>query len=79
MTNTKGENCTLDTLQQGDIIGQYSILSDSTFKFNATATKPSAAFVLKKEFLKDHQHKIDGLAQAMIFANELVLEDGVPI
>ena len=88
--NSKGECCVLDVLKQGDVIGQYSILKDTGYKFDANAFTNVKVFVLTKEFLLNHHHKagvsattaieeIEGLSHAMTFANELVLEEGVPI
>lgn len=77
--NSKGECCTLDILKQGDIMGQYSILTETGFRFEANVLTDGYMFVLSKDFLLNQQHKIEGLSYAMIFANELVVEDGVPI
>ena len=77
--NSKGECCVLDILKQGDVIGQYSILKDTGYKFDANALNSGKVFVLSNDFLLANIHKIEGLSNALTFANELVKEEGVPI
>ena len=67
-------------LQQGDLIGQYSCLDSKTFNFEAyVISKEATVFELERRFFDTFQHKIEGLQHAVQFANELILEDGVPI
>ena len=77
--NSKGECCVLDILKQGDVIGQYAILTKTGYKFDANALTDGKIFTLSEAFLLKNKEKIEGLSQALQFANELVSEDGVPI
>ena len=52
--DSKDQCCTLDILQQGDTIGQYSILSNAGFKFDANALTDVKLFILTKKFLQEH-------------------------
>lgn len=77
--NQDGESCQLDVLKKGDVIGQYSILQERGFLFSATALEKVRTFTLSKQFFLEYQNKIEGLCNALTFANDLVVEDGVPI
>ena len=57
-----GDMFSLDMLQQGDLIGQYSCLDSKTFNFEAyVISKEATVFELERRFFDTFQHKIEGI------------------
>lgn len=74
-----GEIYILETLKQGDIIGQYSVLFEEQFLFSAVAQSNVRLLTIDQSFFLDHNDQIQGLAESVEKAEKYVEHYGVPI
>mmetsp|Transcript_34327 Transcript_34327/g.52595 ORF Transcript_34327/g.52595 Transcript_34327/m.52595 type:complete len:135 (-) Transcript_34327:473-877(-) len=74
-----GNKYILDTLKQGDVIGQYSVLFNEGFLFTTVAKTSVRILSLDQSFFVDQKDEIDGLEDAIFEAEEFVKEYGIPI
>ena len=68
----------LETLKQGDIIGSYSVLFNEKVFFTARTTTFVKILVLPQEFFRKNKDIIEGLEEAIMYAENKVDNLGVP-
>lgn len=69
----------MDTLTSGSVIGQYSILNESPFQFNARARTAVSMLILKRQDLLDLAESSDELIESVEAATDFILESEVPV
>ena len=69
----------LDTLPQGSIIGQYSVLNESHFQFSARAKTDVSLLLLKRNDLLSLAEHSEMLQDSIEEATEYILDSEVPI
>ena len=74
-----GNESTLELLNQGDVIGQYSVLFDEEIMFSVFAKTNVRILTLSQEFFRSNLELIDGLEEAILEAEDIVDVFGIPI
>ena len=77
--DSQGNEITLENLNQGDVIGQYSVLFNEEIMFSVKALTNARILTLSEEFFSKNKEYIDGIEDAIIEAEDFVDKYGIPI
>jgi hypothetical protein len=69
----------LDVLDEGSVVGAYSMINESEFQFTGKARSSLSILTLSRADIMDLAHDFDELTSAIEHASRYILENEVPI